>query len=254
VAKAPPAYAVLARELRTAIKTGRYRPGQQLPTELTLTRTHGCSRYTVRSALEQLVDEGLIMREVGRGTFVAPSARSGAGVRVIGDEALVFGQAVELPLEIIEPLDRLADPDAARQLRSNSSSVARVVYARRSGGHPIGLWTIWITDEAYDAVQGSSDEWEGSTITIIEVIERATDREAHRAEQLMSAEKASDEVAAMLEVEPGTALLRVERTYYDARDQPLEFLIVRYVPDYFAYKLELLRQSGTRRRQRGVGG
>lgn len=73
----PPKYHRLANVLRTQIEAGTLAPGAQMPSEPTLCAEHGLSRGTVRQAIGLLVDEGLLVREQGRGTFVAaPASRS----------------------------------------------------------------------------------------------------------------------------------------------------------------------------------
>ncbi len=63
--------------LREQIADGELRAGDQVPTEETLRLRYGVSRATVRQALESLERDGLIDRQVGRGTFVRGDARAG---------------------------------------------------------------------------------------------------------------------------------------------------------------------------------
>ncbi|MGJ7910153.1 GntR family transcriptional regulator [Neobacillus sp. LXY-1] len=53
------------------IKAGEYKPNTQLPTEAEFCKIYGVSRTTVRTALQQLVSEGYVYRQQGRGTFVS---------------------------------------------------------------------------------------------------------------------------------------------------------------------------------------
>jgi DNA-binding FadR family transcriptional regulator len=57
--------------IKSAITEGRFAPGARLPTERALSHEYGVARNTVRKTMARLMDEGLILREVGRGTFVA---------------------------------------------------------------------------------------------------------------------------------------------------------------------------------------
>ena len=66
-----PYYRWLAETLREEIAQGVYKPGDALPTEYRLIDEYGVSRITVRKVLDLLSAEGLIVRERGRGTFVA---------------------------------------------------------------------------------------------------------------------------------------------------------------------------------------
>nr|WP_055503641.1 GntR family transcriptional regulator [Nonomuraea pusilla] len=63
-------YQQVAAELRRAIYSGVLGPGAQLPTEAQLMEDHGVSRNTVRLALGELVNEGLVSRTPRRGTVV----------------------------------------------------------------------------------------------------------------------------------------------------------------------------------------
>jgi GntR family transcriptional regulator len=66
-----PKYAQLREMLWSAISAGHWRPGDKLPTESELTRLTPFSLGTVQRALRALVDEGLVVRAQGSGTFVA---------------------------------------------------------------------------------------------------------------------------------------------------------------------------------------
>jgi DNA-binding GntR family transcriptional regulator len=66
-----PKYAQLRETLYTAIHAGHWKPGDKLPTESELTRHTPYSLGTVQRALRALVDEGLVKRSQGSGTFVA---------------------------------------------------------------------------------------------------------------------------------------------------------------------------------------
>ncbi|MGZ5876435.1 MAG: FadR/GntR family transcriptional regulator [Bradyrhizobium sp.] len=65
----------LLGEFRSAIESERWQPGKQIPTERDLSAEFGFARNTVRRALKVLQDEGIIVRDVGRGTFVAKTGR-----------------------------------------------------------------------------------------------------------------------------------------------------------------------------------
>lgn len=72
-----PKYRTLAESWRRDIRDGRWADGVALPTERELADLHAVSRPTVRQALEQLERAGLLRREQGRGTFVAPRTTEG---------------------------------------------------------------------------------------------------------------------------------------------------------------------------------
>ncbi|GAA4943614.1 GntR family transcriptional regulator [Actinoplanes utahensis] len=67
-----PAYRRIAADLADKIRTGVYRPGDALPAQRELSTRYGVTLMTLRQALQQLRDDGLILQQAGRGTFVAP--------------------------------------------------------------------------------------------------------------------------------------------------------------------------------------
>ena len=66
-----PLHNKIAQALLRTLQTGQWRKGQRLPTERDLAADMGCAVGTLRKALAQLENEGLLERVQGRGTFVA---------------------------------------------------------------------------------------------------------------------------------------------------------------------------------------
>ena len=95
-AKALPKYEQVFIRLEEDILSGKYRPGQRLPSETALVRQFDTSRITVGHAIRELVNKGLVERRVGSGTYVKAAQVSG----------LVFGLLIpDLgETEIFEPI------------------------------------------------------------------------------------------------------------------------------------------------------
>jgi GntR family transcriptional regulator len=68
-----PAYRRIAADLAEKIREGAYRPGEALPAQRELSASYGVTLMTLRQALQELRDEGLIVQQAGRGTFVTPA-------------------------------------------------------------------------------------------------------------------------------------------------------------------------------------
>lgn len=92
-------YLSIVESLRTDIASGRYRPGARLPSEAELVRRFSVSRMTVVKAIQQLQQEGLLVRRAGSGTYAVGQTMS---------EGLAFGLLIpELgQTEIFEPICR----------------------------------------------------------------------------------------------------------------------------------------------------
>jgi GntR family transcriptional regulator len=69
---ASPLYLQLARKIGEALKAGRYQAHEALPSERLLSEGLGISRVTARKAIDQLVEQGLIVRRRGSGNYIAP--------------------------------------------------------------------------------------------------------------------------------------------------------------------------------------
>ncbi|MCQ6560763.1 GntR family transcriptional regulator [Paenibacillus mendelii] len=79
--KRTPLYSQVRDYVRDQIQQGKWKEGHRLPSETQLSRQFDVSRITIRSALTQLVDEGIIYRIQGRGSFVTMNEQSGEPVR-----------------------------------------------------------------------------------------------------------------------------------------------------------------------------
>ncbi|MBT2442142.1 FadR family transcriptional regulator [Streptomyces sp. ISL-36] len=104
-ARQAPSHAVVAEALRQRIALGGFGPGDRLPTERELATVFGVGRNTVRQAVRELADEGLVVTTLGRsgGTRVAPAPAGGrggraaiaAGIRASLRDYMEYRQAIE---------------------------------------------------------------------------------------------------------------------------------------------------------------
>lgn len=72
VRAASPLYLQLAQTLAQAIRDGRYQADEALPSERVLSESLNLSRVTARRAIDQLVEQGLVVRRQGSGNYIAP--------------------------------------------------------------------------------------------------------------------------------------------------------------------------------------
>ena len=100
-----PKYEQVKRSLVKEIQTGRWSPGSPFPSESQLLQRYKVSRPTLIRSLQEMVRDGYLYREQGRGTFVAdPSKKPGAetvAVFISKDVAGLSGDAREVQLRII---------------------------------------------------------------------------------------------------------------------------------------------------------
>lgn len=152
-ARGTPRYHRIADLLRAQILAGDYTPGQQLPAETTLMDLHTVSRNTVRLALRQLIDEGLVVADQGRGTFVRTRPQPLVWDLTVGPqqwaatvEAAGHRLSHDLQVTIVSPPQSIA-------ARLGTPSDTTVVCRRRLqivDGEPILLALTYITADLAD--------------------------------------------------------------------------------------------------------
>ena len=76
-----PKYLQLAEALRQQIAAGELKPGDQLPSYVQMRQQHGATQNTVDKVFALLEQDGLILRERSRGTFVRSPAEAAPVVR-----------------------------------------------------------------------------------------------------------------------------------------------------------------------------
>ncbi|SHI01292.1 histidine utilization repressor [Ferrimonas marina] len=103
----------IKRAIREKIAQGEWGEQHRLPSENALAQQYGCSRMTARRALTELVEQGLLTRAQGLGTFVAPFQSQGSmmAIRNIADEIRQRGHRHRAELLLLEP--QPAQPEAA---------------------------------------------------------------------------------------------------------------------------------------------
>ncbi len=155
-----PKYVQLARTLREKVASGEYAAGASIPTEDALGSEHGVSRITVREAVNRLVQENLLQRKQGKGTFVLPPKlrRDAAKVYSFSDDMLRLGLRPDsrvLELEVVE-----ADPDAAELLRlpGDHQLVTRIRRVRNADGAPVLVETALIPEYLCPGLAGEDLE------------------------------------------------------------------------------------------------
>ena len=227
-----PLYHQAAQALEWAIEDGRLPRGSKLEGELDLAEQLGISRPTMRAALKQLVDKGLLIRRRGIGTMVATKpVRRAIALTSLYDDLKESGR---------EPTTRVLDfeeigcpPEVAEQLELGPDApVLRLERLRIAGDDPIALMRnfvpvglLGIGREDLERT-GLYDLFRRSGIT------------PHVATQRVGARKANDEEAELLEMEVGDPVLTMTRTAYDTAGRPIEYGSHSYPAE--SYWLEMM--------------
>ena len=236
-----PRYQALAGLLRSRIADGLYPVGGLLPAETELCEEFQVSRFTVREALRQLAEEGLLLRRQGSGTVVLareaarPYRQSLASLH----DVLQYAADTELTLGEAEPIDPAA-------LAYGLLAGARGPWVRYRGIRraPRGGPAICVSDLYIDAAfRGIERQFNRGAGAIYRLIENTYGLRVEEVEQEMSAVSLSEAVAHRLGATTGAPALRIQRRYFGADGRLLEASVSDHPADRFAYAMRL-RQVG----------
>jgi GntR family transcriptional regulator len=211
--------------LHDEIARGALAPGDPLPTEQALCDQFGVSRITVRRALADLADAGLIERRQGVGSFVRdqpPSQRNSGGGSFMDE---LRQTAFETEVDVIE-LDIRTMPKApADQLgRGRALYVLRLRRERRTS-EPLMITEVWLPDDLSDVV--TKDALSHTPLyRLLADAGIALDRVQHE----ITAEIAGPRNARLLNTAIGSALVRVNRLAF-ADGEPHHYLTILLSPN-----------------------
>jgi GntR family transcriptional regulator len=199
----------------------------------------GVSRMTARAAVQRLVQEGLVYRVPGRGTFVAPRSahRHAARIWSFSDEMRRGGRTPSS--RVVEQAVAAPSPAEAARLRLRAGdSVVVVRRIRLADGVPIALERAAFPGALAGAILGADLETGSLHATLVRAGRVPTSGTA-----TIGAEPVAPEDAALLAVEPGTALLVERRLIADQDGEPLELTESRYAGERYALDVDFVVEA-----------
>jgi len=197
-------YQEIAEAIRADVASGAFVTGELLPSESELSATHEASRVTIRKALEQLRDEGLVDSRQGFGWFVGSDAirQSLDSLETIEDQLSEAGRSSER--QVLRFRFVQASPGIAGLL---GDEVLEVVRLNLADDEPFAHITVWCA-AALGQDLSRGDVEESSFVDLLgERLGYAT--------QVISAVAADAPIAQALQVDEGSPLLRVRRITTD---------------------------------------
>lgn len=236
-----PAFSPLYQQIKTLItrslRSGEWRPGELIPSEVELAARYKVSQGTVRKAIDELATENLLVRRQGKGTFVATHAEEKVQfrfLRLIPDE----GDAGNMPRRFLDCRRMRAPADVAKALELKSGEavvqVRRLLYFRE---RPVVLDDIWLVGAQFKGL--TAERLSELRAPLYRLFESEFGVRMIRAEEKIRAVAASGTSAALLEVPEGTPLLSVERLSYTYGGKPVEWRRGLYDTSTHFYRNEL---------------
>ena len=210
-----PLYFQLAQAIEIAITAGELPGGARLENEILLAQRYGLSRPTVRRAVQELVDKGLLVRKRGVGTqVIQPQVRRSVELTSLYED---LSRAGEQPATTVLSLERVpATADVAKELDlPEADEVVAVRRLRFSHGEPLALMTNYLPGR----FRPTADELSERGLYQYLRSQGVHLRVAH---QRIGARAARPDEARLLHETPRAALLTMQRTAFDDQGVPVE--------------------------------
>lgn len=232
-----PYYAQLAELFREAIRSGEWAPGRPLPSEQAIGEFFDISRTAVRQALAELVAEGLVRKEKGRGTFVRgprPTEFVVQELRGFYEEMSEQGKAVDTEILLLDTA--IASAEEAALLRvPTGGKVVQLDRLRRVDGEPICFVRTLLPSPRFAGLTGQ----ELAETSLYEILRNAFGVEPTRGSRTIEATRADRRVAGLLDVRSGSPLLRLTAVNVDQTGEPFEHFTAWYRADRTSFRIDI---------------
>ena len=232
---AQPLYQQLQRALRGAIENGVIGPDDALPPERDLAETLSVSRITVRKAIDELVEDGLLIRKQGSGTFVSNRVEKNfAKLTSFSEDMRARGRE---PRSVwLNRADGTVTPEESLTLRSSPGTpVFRFHRIRYADDAPMAI-------EYATVIATCLPSLEAVESSLYEALERTGNRPV-RALQRLRAVLLTAEQAKLLKAQERDAGLLVARVGYLKDGRAVEFSQSYYRGDIYDFVAELSAAS-----------
>lgn len=229
-----PAYIQIHNAIKRDIETGKWAIGDRIPSERKLAVVFGVSRMTLRQAIQTLVDEGILERRIGAGTYVANQKvqEKMSGVTSFTDIMLAQGKTPSSKTVSYH----LANPSLSEKEKlklADGEQALRMERIRYADNVPISFEVATVPEALVQ--QFSKAE---VTSSLYRTLERKAGLTLGGAEQTITAQTASERIAEFLAIKRGAPILRLRQRSFLKDGRPFEYVRTQYVGSRFEFYLE----------------
>ncbi|KRN77407.1 GntR family transcriptional regulator [Weissella minor] len=229
-----PVYIKIHDEIREAIDAGRWKPGDKIPAERELAEQFDVSRMTLRQAIMLLVDEGVLDRRVGSGTFVSePKVQEQLNGVVSFTEMMAASGKTATSKTVSYHLSSASTSEQKRLNLDAGQQVLRMERVRYGDGEPIAYEVASIPAEL---VEGLQRETLSNSLYKTLLEERGL-RVSH-AQQTVTAAAVTERVADLLQIKRNDPVLVLRQITFDQKQEPFEYVRTQYVGSRFEFYLD----------------
>lgn len=229
-----PVYIQIHNEIRKEIESGKWAVGERIPSERQLSQDFDVSRMTLRQAIQTLVDEGILQRQVGSGTYVSSSKVQEKMSGTTSFTEITEGQGKKPSSKTVSY--HVADPSISEieKLKLHEGDqILRMERIRYADNQPICFEVATIPIGIVNSLNKKD-----ITSSLYKALEDKAGLKLGDATQTVSAILASEKIANFLNVKRGSAILRVRQVTTLDDDRPFEYVRSQYAGDRFEFYLE----------------
>ncbi|WDF83434.1 GntR family transcriptional regulator [Lacticaseibacillus pabuli] len=229
-----PVYIQIHNQLKQDIEAGKWHVGERIPSERELAVDFSVSRMTLRQAIQTLVDEGILERRVGAGTYVASQKvqEKMSGVTSFTDVMLAQGKRPSsrtISYHVANP----SISEVEKLKLKDDAQVLRMERIRFGDGVPISFEVATVP---YDLVAAFSKA--EVTRSLYHTLEKKGGLQLGGARQMVTATLASEKIAEYLDIKRGEAILRLRQVSFLNDGRPFEYVRTQYVGSRFEFYLD----------------
>ncbi|MDG4655715.1 phosphonate metabolism transcriptional regulator PhnF [Ectobacillus antri] len=234
-----PIYYQIQEWVKNQIESGEWKPGDKIPSEHELCEKFSVSRMTIRQAVNNLVEQGYLLRKRGIGTFVQLP-------KVEQRLQSMTGFTEDMKMRGMHPSSTLlsfgivdASAKIAGKLKvAEGTSVYEIRRIRLANQEAIAYETTYLSA---DVVKDMNERI--LQHSLYEHLEERLGYKLLRATQTIEASVAGEEEATHLQIAHRAPVLVVEQTSYDEKDLPIEYVKCIYRGDRYKFITTISRQK-----------
>jgi GntR family transcriptional regulator len=239
---AVPLYYKIEQNLKKKIVSGKYKPGDLLPSERELVQAYKVSRLTIRDAINRLVTQGLVEKIQGKGTYVAePLPNYMVGPLNSFDESFLQSKST-IKTSVIASKRTVASQKISKILNLKELGSDEIFYleiVRHTNKTPVAYSKCYIPYSHVDGIELMNF----TKISLFQTLENYFGLELYEAYDVIDAIQINKKKAALLNLSMGAAVLRSHRKTYLKSGVITEYEEVLYRSDVYKYRNKLVKRG-----------
>jgi GntR family transcriptional regulator len=237
-----PLYEFVESVLAAGIADGSLPPETQLPAEERLIEQFKVSRTTVRKAIQNLIERGLVEVRRGKGTFVTQPKITQELTELTGFVEDIQALGRHPTARLLDKRIVAADKAVAHHLAlAPGTLVVRLRRVRLADGVAVSFDETYLPRDIGEKVAGNDLEAE----PVFSLLENKYDTPLVEAEYKLEAAAASPDAACALQVPTGSPIFLIERTSYTTENRPVDYERLHYRGDLIRFVTRLARRPRT---------